>query len=488
MQPGDTISAVSTPPGEGAVAIIRISGPRAIEILSRVFLPASPSGSAGVPPASDSTSGMGILPMRGVSNTANTPAPGVPPASSTPANKPPQMSHRRATFGRIVENGALVDEVLVTVFPGPASYTGEDVVEIACHGGILLSAHILELVLRWGARAAEPGEFTHRAFLNGKLDLTRAEAVMDLIAARTPLALRSAAEQLQGRIGEAADAIRAGILEAVAHLEAWIDFPEEGIAPAEGGVLVEKISAVAARIRRLLATAESGRILREGVRVAIVGRPNAGKSSLLNRLLGAERAIVSPIPGTTRDTIEESACLHGILFRLTDTAGLRETSDPVEREGVGRARDVIARADLVLHVFDATEEFVEPKLGEREILIANKADLLPRDALLPAAALAVSSLTGDGFPELIEAMFRETCGNHLASGESPAAVNARHKTLLESAASSLATASSLVQSAAPMELASIELRDALEKIGQITGAADTEEILGEIFGRFCIGK
>ena len=237
MHAGDTIAAVSTPPGEGAVALIRISGSEAIPVLGKIFRPANP----------------------------------VP---------------RRVTHGLIIENGTTVDQVLATVFRAPASYTGEDMVEIGCHGGILLAAHILELVLRQGARAAEPGEFTQRAFLNGKLDLTQAEAVMDLISAKTPLAMRAAAEQLQGRLGDEVSGIRADILELVVHLEAWIDFPEEGIDPATGTLLLEKISACISRIESLLSTAESGRVLREGVRVAIVGRPNVGKSSLLNRLLG----------------------------------------------------------------------------------------------------------------------------------------------------------------------------------------------------------
>jgi tRNA modification GTPase len=439
MQPGDTIAAISTPPGEGAVALIRISGPEAIAILKKVF------------------------------------------------ESPPPVP-RRATLGRIVEDGTVVDQVLVTVFPAPASYTGENMAEIGCHGGILLAAHILELILRQGARAAEPGEFTQRAYLNGKLELTRAEAVMDLISARTPLALRAAAEQLQGRIGEEAEAIRAGILEIVAHLEAWIDFPEEGIDPAAGESLLKMIAASGDRIESLLATAESGRVLREGVRVAIVGPPNAGKSSLLNRLLGMERAIVSPIPGTTRDTIEEAACLRGILFRLTDTAGLRETDDPVEREGVERARRTIEQADLVLHIVDASIDFQEPALREREILVANKVDLLSCDENLPAAAIKVSSKTGEGLAELVEAMLRETCGSHLSAGQSLASVNARHKTLLESAASSLKAAAALLESGTPPEIPAIELRAALDAVGRITGSADTEEILGEIFGRFCIGK
>jgi tRNA modification GTPase len=435
----DTIAAVSTPPGEGAVALIRISGPDATAILGRIFHPKIP------------------LP-------------------------------RRATHGQIVEDGAVVDQVLVTLFRNPASYTGEDMVEIGCHGGILLAAHILEIVLRQGARAAEPGEFTQRAFLNGKLDLTQAEAVMDLISAKTPLAMRAAAEQLQGRLGDEVSGIRADILESVAHLEAWIDFPEEGIDPATGARLLEKISSCISRIERLLSTAESGRVLREGVRVAIVGRPNVGKSSLLNRLLGMERAIVSPIPGTTRDTIEESACLRGLLFRLTDTAGLRETGDPVEREGVDRALRIIEQADLVLHILDASAEFNEPELREQEILVANKCDLLPADVQLPGNVVRVSTKSGEGFPELVEAMIRETCGRHLSSGQSLAAVNARHKTLLESSTGPLRASAELLQAGAPPELAAIELRAALESVGQIIGTADTEEILGEIFGRFCIGK
>lgn len=435
----DTIAAVSTPPGEGAIALIRISGPEAGTILAKVFQPAVP----------------------------------------TP---------RRAIHGQIVEEGRIVDHVLVTAFQAPASYTGEDMVEIGCHGGILLAAHVLEIVLRNGARAAGPGEFTQRAFLNGKLDLTQAEAVMDLIRARTPLAMRAAAEQLQGRLGDEISAIRADLLETVAHLEAWIDFPEEGIDPAAGEDLQKKISFCAARVERLLSTAESGRVLREGVRVAIVGRPNAGKSSLLNRLLGMERAIVSPVPGTTRDTIEESACLQGILFRLTDTAGLRETDDPIEREGVDRALRIIDQADLVLHILDVSTEFNEPELHEREILVANKCDLLPHGTKLPDKAVRISAKSGDGLAGLVEVMIRETCGRHLSSGQSLAAVNARHKTLLESAASSLRAAGALIRAGEPPELPAIELRAALESVGQIVGAADTEEILGEIFSRFCIGK
>jgi tRNA modification GTPase len=276
------------------------------------------------------------------------------------------------------------------------------------------------------------------------------------------------------------------VLETVAHLEAWIDFPEEGIDPATGKLLLEKIQAALKRTSNLLSTADEGRILREGVRVAIAGKPNAGKSSLLNRLLGMERAIVSEIPGTTRDTIEETACLHGILFRLTDTAGLRETSDPVEREGVHRTERVLENADLVLHLFDASTEECPPALREHEILVANKSDL-PCPSL-SERAIPVSCRTGAGFEELLNAMVEATGAHHLTSGQSLAAINSRHKALLESARIALESASTLVQTNEPPELAAIELRSALDFLGRIVGNTDTEDILGEIFSRFCIGK
>lgn len=440
----ETIAAISTPPGEGAVALIRISGPQAFPIFEKVFHPYSG----------------GIA----------------------------RMMPRRAAVGEIREGDCIVDQVLATIFVSPESYTGEDMVEIGCHGGILLSAYVLELILKAGARAAEPGEFTRRAFLNGKLDLTRAEAVMDIIRARTPLALRAAAEQLQGRLGEEIMAIRKDILQIVAHVEAFIDFPDEGIDPASGLALLERISSAATRINDLLRTANEGRILREGVRVAIVGRPNAGKSSLLNRLLGMDRAIVNAAPGTTRDTIEETACLRGILFRLTDTAGLRDTSDPVEREGVERALHAIEQADLVLHVIDASQMDNDPPLREREILVINKSDLLELEGPVPAHAVKVSALTGSGLSALVDAMVRETCGQHLTAGQSLAAVNARHKALLEAASIALESSARLVRSNDPPELVAIELRTALESIGRIVGVVDTEEILGEIFNNFCIGK
>ena len=439
----DTIAAIATPLGEGAIAMIRISGPDSFPLMSRIFKPAGTLKS--------------LIP-------------------------------RRATYGEIRDGGEVLDQVLVTLFPAPASFSGEDMAEITCHGGILLTARILETVLRYGARPADAGEFSQRAFFNGKIDLTQAEAIMDIIRARTPPALRAAALQLSGRLGNEILHLRDAVLETVAHLEAWIDFPEEGIDPASGRMLVAKIKIALERTKNLLSTADEGRVLREGIRVAIVGLPNAGKSSLLNRLLGMDRAIVSEIPGTTRDTIEESACLRGILFRLTDTAGLRETADPVEREGVARSGRAMECADLILRVFDAQDEKPPERLTEREILVANKSDLFPKAANRHLDAISVSSLTGEGFEALLDAMTDAGGANHLATGDSLAAINSRHKVLLESAASSLQAAMELVQASAPPELSAIELRSALDALGRIVGATDTEDILGEIFGRFCIGK
>ena len=292
----DTIAAISTPFGEGAIAVLRLSGPRAVEIAEAVFRGKAKPGAAA------------------------------------------RVQH----FGAIHDGERKLDDVLLTVFPAPRSYTGEDVVEIAGHGGVLVARRVLELLLRGGARSAEPGEFTQRAYLNGKMDLTQAEAVMDLISAQTDLALRAATEQLEGRLGERIRALREALLETLAHVEAFIDFPDEDIDPDTGATLQGRIDAVRADIAALLASAGQGRILREGVRTVIYGAPNVGKSSLLNLLLGYERAIVSARPGTTRDVIEEVINLRGLPLRLTDTAGVRESDDEIERAGMERTRRAVA--------------------------------------------------------------------------------------------------------------------------------------------------
>ncbi len=436
---------MATPPGEGALAVIRISGVTAFAVADKIF--------------------------RGTKS-------------------PSTMEERRVAFGRIVSpEGEVIDEVLLTLFRNPRSYTGEDLIEISGHGGSLVASRVLSAALSAGARMARPGEFTERAFLNGKLDLTQAEAVMDLISAHTPRAAKAAAGQLEGRLGEEIHALRAELLDAVAHLEAFIDFPEEGIDPESGALLRQRMEKIADHLERLLATANEGRLLREGISVALCGAPNAGKSSLLNRLLGTERAIVSATPGTTRDTIEEMASLGGYPFRVIDTAGLRETADAVEREGVVRARHAAEQADLRLHLIDATtlQEGVTP-LFEDELLVLNKVDLISDRSALPPAHL-ISCQSGEGLEKLVAAILSKVTGR--SDGEaSPdgAAINARHQECLKRAASVLATTIALLEIGESPELIAVELRASLSAVGEVVGEAGTEEILGKIFSSFCIGK
>src|SRR5213595_96725 len=343
MTASDTIAAISTPPGEGAIALVRVSGANAIGVAGKIF--------------------------RG-------------------KEKPSRFASHVQHFGEIFDGAhRLIDQVVLSVHRAPSSYTGEDLVEISCHGGTLVSAKVLEACLRAGARAARAGEFTERAFLNGKMDLTQAEAVIDLIRAKTDLALRSATEQLEGRLGERIGKIREELVELLAHINASIDFPEEGITPDEGETLRARLDSIREEIAALLATADQGRILREGVRVVIYGATNAGKSSLLNRLLGYDRVIVSETPGTTRDTIEETVNLDGVPIRLLDTAGLRPSAAELEREGISRTEKSLQLADLRLHIADRNAPkpgyFNSRKLSEfngatssaNEIVVLNKSDL-----------------------------------------------------------------------------------------------------------------
>src|SRR5213082_1090839 len=359
---GETIAAISTPAGEGAIALVRISGVNAIEVADKIF--------------------------RG-------------------KEKPSRFESHVQHFGEIVDGAErLIDQVMLSIHQAPASYTGEDLVEISCHGGILVSGHVLEACLPAGARTARPGEFTERAFLNGKMDLTQAEAVIDLIRAKTDLALRSATEQLEGRLGEKIGKIRSEFISLLAHINASIDFPEEGIAPDEGEKLLVRLDSIAEEIAALLATADQGRILREGVRVVIYGATNAGKSSLLNQLLGYERVIVSETHGTTRDTIEEMINLEGVPIRLLDTAGLRASESDLEREGIARTEKSLQLADLRLHIADRNAPkpaHFNGRAGEpNEILVLNKSDLPEDSEWKDFPALRISCATGDGLPELKE--------------------------------------------------------------------------------------
>ncbi len=444
----DTIVAQASAGGTAAVALIRLSGPRAQEIAD--------------------------LACAGAASRAE---------------------ERRATRAKVRDAaGRVLDDVLLTVFRGGRSFTGEPVAEIACHGGRLITRRITERLLECGARAAGPGEFTERAFLNGKLDLTQAEAVMDLISAQSDLALRAAHEQLEGGIGRRTEALREDLIALTAHLEAWIDFPEEDIDPDTGEQFQVRIAAVRAAAAGLLATAEQGRILREGVRTVICGRPNAGKSSLLNLLLGSERAIVSDEAGTTRDTIEESIVLDGVPLRLIDTAGLRGEAGGIEREGMRRTLVEAGRADLLLAVRDATlppaeSDFELPQEGGgRLVTILNKTDLGEHPAWAGREAVRLSCSSGAGLEQLRTAIRAALDLGEADWGEHAVAINARHRDCLRRADASLAAAADLLAAGSAPELAAMELREAMEALGEIAGKVDAEEVLGAIFSSFCIGK
>lgn len=442
-----TIAAVSTAPGAGAVSMIRVSGPDALRV------------------ADLATDGR---------------------ASSQPA--------RLARHCEVKDTqGIALDDGLLTVFPGPRSYTGEDCVEFTGHGGILATREVLGRFLACGAVPAGPGEFTRRAFLNGKMDLTQAEGVMDLISAQTRLALRAARSQLDGTLGRKTTEARDQLLEALAHLEAWIDFPEEDIDPQTGGQLRDRVRAVLAAVDAMLATADQGRVLREGVRTVIFGEPNVGKSSLLNRLLGFERAIVSELAGTTRDTIEETINLHGIPLRLVDTAGMREAEDRIEAEGIQRTVRQIEAADLLLEIADASQprpaDAVFPASHATHLLVLNKIDLGedPSWTGLPAVRLCCN--TGEGFEQLSECIRDALHFGEVDWGEHAVAINARHQASLLLARSALNAALELLEDQAmDAELAAIDLREALDALGEIPGRVDTEDLLGVIFSSFCIGK
>jgi tRNA modification GTPase len=442
----DTIAAISTPAGEGAIALIRVSGEEAIGVADRIY--------------------------RG-------------------KEKPSEFPSHTQRLGEIFEGDRLIDQVMLSVHRAPASYTGEDLVEISCHGGILVTARILEACFHAGARSARPGEFSERAFLNGKMDLTQAEAVMDLIRAQSDLALRSANEQLEGQLGRVIRAIRTELIEMLAHLEAAIDFPDEGIAPDEGGKLGERLDSVRQKMRDLIATAEQGRILREGIRAVIYGPTNAGKSSLLNRLLGYDRAIVSEMPGTTRDTIEEVINLRGIPIRLLDTAGLRDSNDELEREGIARTERSLATADLLLHVFDRNApkpvDFVQSPAERIELVLLNKSDLAEHSDWKSHDALRICCVEENGLRGLEEAILARISQNHLRP-ENSYAINARHRDCLRRALDSCKLAHATMKAGLAPEYMAVDLRAALRAVGEITGADNVEEILDSLFAQFCIGK
>jgi len=453
----DTIAAIATPLGVGGLAVIRLSGSQALAIADRCFRPAGEA-----------------------------------------APRPSAAASHTLHFGHIVRDGQTVDEALLAVMRAPRTFTREEVVEITCHGGLLPAQMVLATVLASGARLAAPGEFTLRAFLNGRIDLAQAEAVVDLIHSRTELALRAANEQLAGRLSRRVAALRDPLREILAHLEAHIDFPEEDIAPDAREQLIARLQHCEAQMDELLRTAPEGQLLRRGIRVAIIGRPNVGKSSLLNQLLGHDRAIVSALPGTTRDTIEETANLRGLPVVFIDTAGLREARDEVEAEGIRRSRRALEEAECFLHVFDASEpltaadrERLAAEAGKRRILVRNKMDL-PVRLQLPAAAGApvvdVCCLTGQGIEALKDAIKGLVWSGEIQAGMLPVMINARHEDALNRSRAAAQRAGETLRAGAPLELAALDLRIAVNALGEIVGQTTTEDLLDTIFSQFCIGK
>ncbi len=448
----DTIAAIATPLGEGGLAVIRLSGPKSLAIAGAVFHPV----------------GKNSLP---------------------PSEAPSHTIH----YGTIVRDGRQIDEVLLSVMRAPRTFTREDVVEISCHGGILPAQMVLETVLAAGARLAEPGEFTRRAFLNGRIDLAQAEAVADLIHSRTELSLAAANEQLSGKLSQKINHARDDLMKALAHIEAHIDFPDEDIAPDTREQLVARLAAAIAFMDSLLATAREGQILRRGVRAAIVGRPNVGKSSLLNQLLGHDRAIVSPIPGTTRDTIEETANIRGIPVIFIDTAGLRESADQVEMEGVRRTRKSLDAAELILHVFDASEPLspadtalLHEFAAKKRLLIRNKIDL-PIRLDLPGA-IDVCSLNGVNLDRLKDAILHAVWRGGIGAEMWQAMINARHQEALQRARAAANRSLAALRQDASLDLVAADLRIAVSAIGEIVGKTATDDLLDAIFTQFCIGK
>lgn len=443
MLQSDTIAAIATAPGTGAIAVIRVSGPQAAAVVQAC------------------TRGRRLTP-------------------------------RLATLVRVRDaRDAVIDECVATFFAAPASFTGEDTVELSCHGGMLVTRRVLERLLACGARPAEPGEFSRRAFENGKLDLTQAEAVMDIINAGSDLALRAAQNQLQGAIGRRVTAAADTLINVAAHVEAYIDFPEEDIAPDTADSLLQQLDSVVQELERLLATADEGRLLREGIRTAIVGAPNVGKSSLLNMLLGYERAIVSSTAGTTRDTIEESVALGGLRLRLIDTAGLHESADAIERAGMERSRRAGAEADLILEVADVTAPRVPlelPATGAHHLLLLNKCDLPAHaDWEGETAAIRLSCAAGTGRGALEQAVAQVfLC--ETGERDNLAAINTRHRHALQQALEYLAAARAALVAGESPEFVDVELRAALDAVGSITGRIDTEDILTRVFATFCLGK
>ena len=460
MFPEDTIAAIATPIGEAGLSVVRLSGANALAIADQCF---SPTGKSSLKPSAAPT--------------------------------------HTIQYGKITRAEKVIDEVLLAVLRAPRTFTREDTVEISCHGGILPAKLVLDTLLANGARLAEPGEFTKRAFLNGRIDLAQAEAVADLIHARTELALAAANEQLAGKLSQRINKLRDDLMLTMAHVEAYLDFPDEDISPDTKEQLLKRLDDGVKFMDELLLTANEGQILRRGIRAAIVGRPNAGKSSLLNQLLGHYRAIVSPIAGTTRDTIEETASIRGLPVIFIDTAGLREAPDEIEVEGIRRSRESLQRAEFILHVLDASEpltnadeKYLAEFAGKKRILVLNKTDL-PVKLLLPAetrnpqlATCNVCSVSGQGIEALKDAIKNLVWSGEIRAEQLQVAINSRHQDALNRARTAAQSAADALRGEMTLELIAFDLRIAANAVGEIVGKTTTEDLLDAIFSTFCLGK
>lgn len=459
MRDFDTIAAIATAIGEGGISIIRLSGTKALDVVSSIF------------------KGKNNRPLNDI--------------------KPYTMR-----YGHIIDKktGEVLDEVIVSYMKGPRSFTAEDCVEINCHGGVFSTNRILEEVIKNGARNADPGEFTKRAFLNGRIDLTQAEAVIDLINAKTDLSMKSALLQSEGRISKEINEIRHRLLGAIAHIEATVDFPEEDLEEITGNQVSESLRSIIKDIQGLLSTANEGKILREGLNMVIVGKPNVGKSSLMNSLLMEKRAIVTEVAGTTRDVIEEYININGIPVKIVDTAGIRETEDIVEKIGVEKSKEKINEADLIVFMLDLSRELheedreiIEYIRDKKHIILLNKVDLDKKlyiedlQGINKENILTVSAKTGEGISEL-----KDKIKDMFFSGEISATevmiTNSRHKEALYKAEERCKAALDTLDMGISIDLASIDVRASWMNLGEITGETLEEDIIDKIFSEFCIGK
>ena len=455
----DTIAAVATAYGEGGIGIIRISGEKSLDILRDIF---------------------------------------------EFGGETREKQSRRRTYGRIIdkENNSIIDEVLAVYMKGPKTYTAEDVVEINCHGSVVSLRKTLELVLRKGARMAEPGEFTKRAFLNGRLDLSQAEAVIDVVKAKTDRSFDVAISQLEGGLSLKISEIRQKLLDLLVDITVNIDYPDEDIEEITYENIGQNILLIANMIEKLLSTASTGRMIREGIRIAIVGKPNVGKSSLMNGLLKESRAIVTEVPGTTRDTIEEALSIRNIPVYLVDTAGIRDTSDKVEKIGIEKSKEAFNNADFVIFIIDGSralsiedEQIADHLEGKKSLVLINKCDLSRavdiKDVrkLVPDADIIETSLAdGSGIDEIEEFIENMVYGGEISQSHSTMVNNVRHIDLLARSRDSLNDARSMTAAGQALEFIEVDVRSAYESLGEITGETVSDDIINEVFARFCLGK